>query len=126
MRVGPGSVGVSVGVVSISVVSSIVQPWVSLGISSGLGFSLSLGFSLLNRHGRFLSSSSRSSDHWSNESTMSTGDQSSSNIPAASSQERSIVVDERMVSIGVGQDSSSGVDEGRISLGLGLGIGSDS
>merc|ERR1719323_2846660 len=41
MRVGPGSVGVSVGVVSISVVSSIVQPWVSLGISSGLGFSLS-------------------------------------------------------------------------------------
>merc|ERR1719323_1635569 len=53
MRVGPGSVGVSVGVVSISVVSSIVQPWVSFGISNGLGFSLSLGFSLLNRHGRF-------------------------------------------------------------------------
>merc|ERR1712209_326215 len=120
MRVGPGSVGVSVGVVSISVVSSIVQPWVSLGFSS------SLGFSLLNRHGRLLSSSSRSSDHWSYESTMSTGDQSSSIIPAASSQERSIVVDERMVSIGVGQDSGSGVDEGRISLGLGLGIGSDS
>merc|ERR1719323_91732 len=136
MRVDMGSIRVgerSVVSISISMVSTVQQPWVSLRVSFGISLSSWLSLSLLNRLNSlygFSSSSSGSyaSDKW--ESTMGTWDKFSLVILATSSQRSGI--DQRMVnsigqnsvSVDGGNNSGSGVDKSRV--GLSLDIGSDS
>merc|ERR1711923_677132 len=120
MGVDMGSIRVgewSIVSISISMVSTVQQPWVSLWVSFSISLSSWLSLSLLNRLNRFSSSSSGSyaSDKW--ESTMGAWDKFSLVILATSSQRSGI--DQRMVnSIGEnsmcvdrGNNSSSGVDE---------------
>jgi len=136
MGVDMGSIRVgewSIVSISISMVSTVQQPWVSLWVSFGISLSSWLSLSLLNRLNSlygFSSSSSGSyaSDKW--ESTMGAWDKFSLVILATSSQRSGI--DQRMVnsigqnsvSVDGGNNSSSGVDKSRV--GLSLDIGSDS
>merc|ERR1719348_1531371 len=134
MRVDMGSIRVgewSIVSISISMVSTVQQPWVSLRVSFGISLSSWLSLSLLNRLNSlygFSSSRSYASNKW--ESAMGAWDKFSLVILATSSQRSGI--DQRMVnsigqnsvSVDGGNNSGSGVDESRV--GLSLDIGSDS
>merc|ERR1719438_633022 len=134
MGVDMGSIGVgewSIMSISVSVVSAVQQPWVSLWVSFGISLSSWLSLSLLNRLNSlfgFSSSRSYASNKW--ESAMGAWDKFSLVILATSSQRSGI--DQRMVnsigqnsvSVDGGNNSGSGVDESRV--GLSLDIGSDS
>merc|ERR1719356_1722391 len=134
MGVDMGSIRVgewSIMSISISMVSTVQQPWVSLWVSFGISLSSWLSLSLLNRLNSlfgFSSSRSYASNKW--ESAMGAWDKLSLVILATSSQRSGI--DQRMVnsigqnsvSVDGGNNSGSGVDESRV--GLSLDIGSDS
>merc|ERR1719356_2303662 len=133
MGVDMGSIRVgewSIVSISISMVSTVQQPWVSLRVSFGISLSSWLSLSLLNRLNSlygFSSSRSYASNKW--ESAMGAWDKFSLVILATSSQRSGI--DQRMVnsigqnsvSVDGGNNSSSRVDESRV--GLSLDIGSD-